>query len=242
MIIYPAIDIKDGECVRLYQGVMKTAEKVASDALETALSFKAAGAKWLHMVDLNGAISGKRVNSDIFLEIAKKSGLKVQLGGGIRTIEDIEFYLEKGISRLILGSAAIVNPALVEEALKLFGDKIAVGIDAKGGKAASDGWVKDSGLDYIELAKKMEGLGVACIIYTDIGCDGMLKGPNLEQLDKINNSVSCDIIASGGVTDLNDIKELKKLQLYGAICGRSIYSGSLDLKEAVAYAQGPQEV
>ncbi len=237
MLIFPAIDIKDGKCVRLYQGDMNTAETVAADAFETALAFKKAGALWVHMVDLNGAVSGKRVNSDIFLKVAADSGLMLQLGGGIRSMEDVEFYLDKGVNRVIFGSAAIANPALVEEAVKLFGDKIAVGIDAKGGKVATEGWLKESGLDYIELAKKMEGLGVGCIIYTDIGRDGMLKGPNFEQLDKINKSVSCDIIASGGVTDLYDIKELKKLGLYGAICGRSIYSGSLDLKEAVAYAQ-----
>ncbi|HOO26309.1 MAG TPA: 1-(5-phosphoribosyl)-5-[(5-phosphoribosylamino)methylideneamino]imidazole-4-carboxamide isomerase [Clostridiales bacterium] len=237
MLIFPAIDIKDGKCVRLYQGDMNTAETVAADAFETALAFKKAGALWVHMVDLNGAVSGKRVNSDIFLKVAADSGLKLQLGGGIRTMADVEFYLERGVDRIIFGSAAITNPALVKESVKLFGEKIAVGIDAKDGKAATEGWVKDSGLNYIDLAKKMEGLGVGCIIYTDIGRDGMLKGPNLEQLDKINRSVSCDIIASGGVTDLDDIKQLKELGLYGAICGRSIYSGSLKLEEAVAFAQ-----
>lgn len=233
MLILPAIDIKDGECVRLYQGKMSTAEKVAGDPLETALAFKAAGAHWIHMVDLNGAIQGSRINSKIFIDVAKNSGLLVELGGGIRKIEDIDFYIQNGISRVVLGSAAISNPALVALAVKKYGNKIAVGIDAKNGKAAAEGWTAVSELDYIDLARKMEALGVQTIIYTDIGKDGMLSGPNIEQLEAIDAAVSCDIIASGGITDINDIKQLKQSGLYGAICGRSIYKGTLDLAEAV---------
>ena len=233
MVILPAIDIKDGECVRLYQGEMSSAEKVAGDALETAKAFKAAGARWIHMVDLNGAIQGSRVNSEIFINVAKNSGLAVELGGGIRQMEDIDFYLQNGISRVVLGSAAISNPKLVELAVKKYGEKIAVGIDAKNGKAAAEGWTEVSGIDYIELAQKMEELGVEYIIYTDISRDGMLSGPNMEQLKAIDSAVNCNIIASGGITNLDDIKLLKNSGLYGAICGRSIYKGTLNLTEAI---------
>lgn len=233
MYIFPAIDIKDGNCVRLYKGEMSTAEIVADSYLKTAEEFKKAGCKYIHMVDLNGAVEGKRINSNIFIEVAKESGLTVELGGGIRTMNDIEFYLENGISRIILGSAAIKNPQLVEEAVKLFGEKIVVGIDAVNGKAASEGWAEVSGFDYIDLAKKMEQYGVKNIIYTDISKDGMLSGPNIQQLVKLNDAVSCDIIASGGISNINDIKNLKEAGIFGAICGRSIYSGTLDLKEAV---------
>ncbi|HZJ78041.1 MAG TPA: 1-(5-phosphoribosyl)-5-[(5-phosphoribosylamino)methylideneamino]imidazole-4-carboxamide isomerase [Clostridia bacterium] len=233
MIILPAIDIKNGECVRLYKGEMDTAQKVADDYMETAKAFKSANAEWIHMVDLDGAINGKRVNSEIFIDVAKNSGLKVQLGGGIRKIEDIEYYINNGISRVVLGSAAIKNPELVKVAVEKFGKKIAVGIDAKGNKAAADGWVKVSSIDYIELAKKMESFGVKYIIYTDINRDGMLSGPNFENLEIINEAVDCNIIASGGIANIDDIIDLNKLDLYGTICGRSIYSGSLNLAEAI---------
>jgi phosphoribosylformimino-5-aminoimidazole carboxamide ribotide isomerase len=233
MVILPAIDIKDGECVRLYQGEMSSAEKVAGDPLETAKIFKAAGAEWIHMVDLNGAVRGSRVNSKIFINIAQNSGLRVELGGGIRQMEDIDFYLQNGISRVVLGSAAISNPAIVELAVKKYGEKIAVGIDAKNGRAAAEGWTEISGMDYIELAQKMEKLGVEYIIYTDISRDGMLSGPNMEQLKAIDSAVKCNIIASGGITNLDDIRLLKSTGLYGAICGRSIYKGTLSLSEAI---------
>ena len=233
MVILPAIDIKDGECVRLFQGEMSSAEKVAVDPLETAKAFKKAGAEWIHMVDLNGAVQGSRVNSKIFIDIAQNSGLLVELGGGIRQLEDIDFYLQNGISRVVLGSAAINNPALVELAVKKYGKKIAVGIDAKNGKAAAEGWTEISGVDYIELAGKMEKMGVEYIIFTDISRDGMLSGPNMEQLKAIDAAVKCNIIASGGITNLDDIKLLKNSGLYGAICGRSIYKGTLHLTEAI---------
>ena len=237
MTIFPAIDIKSGECVRLYQGDFSTAEKVASSYTQTALSFRAAGCAWVHMVDLDGSLEGRRVNQDIFKDVAKNSGLKVQLGGGIRTLEDAAYYFERGIERVIFGSAAVKNPDLVAQAVQAFGrDRIAVGIDAKNGFAATQGWTETSGPHYIDLAKQMESLGAATIIFTDIGRDGMLAGPNLEQLAALQNAVSCDIVASGGVTDLGDIQALRDLGLYGAICGRSIYAGTLDLAEAVKEA------
>jgi len=234
MIIFPAIDIKNGDCVRLYQGVMDTAEKVAENPLETARAFRTAGAEWVHMVDLDGAVSGKRVNSPIFLEVAAQSGLRVELGGGIRTMEDIDFYLSQGIARVVIGSAALQNPELVRQATLKYAEHIAVGIDARDGKATADGWVSQSGVDYIQLAQKMLQYGVQYIIFTDICRDGMLSGPNLEQLRRLRDAVDCDIIASGGIVNLEDIRALRAEGLYGAICGRSIYAGTLDLRQAIA--------
>ncbi|MCD7723184.1 MAG: 1-(5-phosphoribosyl)-5-[(5-phosphoribosylamino)methylideneamino]imidazole-4-carboxamide isomerase [Clostridiales bacterium] len=233
MIIFPAIDILGGVPVRLYKGEFSTAKRVAESALAAARAFESDGAEWIHMVDLDGSKEKKRVNSGVFLEVAEKTGLKVELGGGIRTMGDIEFYLENGISRVILGSAAIKDHALVENAVKKYGGKIAVGIDAKNGFAAAEGWLESSAYNYIDLAKKMEALGVSNIIYTDISKDGTLSGPNLKELAEINNSVSCSITASGGVTDLDDILALRDLKLYGAICGRSIYNATLSLRDAI---------
>ena len=233
MVILPAVDIMDGKPVRLYKGDFSTAHQVAEGALKTALDFEKAGAEWIHMVDLDGSLMKKRVNEKIFLSVAENTALKVEVGGGIRTMQDIDFYMSSGISRVILGSVALKDPELVKKAVNAYGDKIAVGIDAKNGYAAAEGWTQTSDIYFTDLAKKMEQCGVKTIIYTDISKDGTLSGPNLEQLDEINNSVSCDIIASGGVTDIDDIKALKSLGLYGAICGKSIYSGSLDLKQAL---------
>lgn len=236
MIILPAIDIKDGKCVRLRKGEFDTAEQVAASPYDTADSFRQAGAAWIHMVDLDGAKDAKPVNSEIFCKVAAQSGLKVELGGGIRRMDTIEYYLQQGIARIILGSVAVKNPALVKEAVQHFGGQIAVGIDAKQGMVATEGWLDTSNVNYIEMAKMMEAVGVQTIIYTDISKDGMLSGVNGEQLDAINQAVSCNIIASGGVKSLADIELCKQLGLYGVICGKSIYSGSLDLAEAVAKA------
>lgn len=233
MVILPAVDIMDGKPVRLYKGDFSTAHQVAEGALKTALDFEKAGAEWIHMVDLDGSLMKKRVNEKIFLSVAENTALKVEVGGGIRTMQDIDFYISSGISRVILGSVALKDPELVKKAVNAYGDKIAVGIDAKNGYAAAEGWTQTSDICFTDLAKKMEQCGVKTIIYTDISKDGTLSGPNLEQLDEINSAVSCDIIASGGVTDIDDIKALKSLGLYGAICGKSIYSGSLDLKQAL---------
>lgn len=233
MIILPAVDIMGGKPVRLYKGDFSTAGQVAENALDTAKEFENAGAEWIHMVDLDGSLQKKRVNTDIFLSVAENTSLKVELGGGIRTMQDIEFYLSGGISRVILGSVALKDPQLVKEAAGEFGNKIAVGIDAKNGYAAAEGWTQTSNIYFTELAKKMEQFGVETIIFTDISKDGTLSGPNLAQLEEIDHAVSCNIIASGGITNIEDIKALKSLSLYGAICGKSIYSGTLDLKEAL---------
>ncbi|MDD4565264.1 MAG: 1-(5-phosphoribosyl)-5-[(5-phosphoribosylamino)methylideneamino]imidazole-4-carboxamide isomerase [Eubacteriales bacterium] len=238
MIILPAIDIKNGECVRLTKGDFNTTEKVAEDPLVTALSFMEAGAEWIHMVDLDGAKEGSLKNSEIFIRIARNTGLKVELGGGIRTLESIEYYLDHGIARIIIGSAAISNPEMVKTAVEKYGDRIAVGIDARNGIAARDGWLSDSGVEYLTLAKDMEAIGVKYIIFTDISKDGTLSGPNRDQLRRISEAVRCNIIASGGIHTLEDIKDLKEMALYGAICGKSIYKGTLLLKEAVACGKG----
>lgn len=233
MIIFPAIDIIDGKPVRLYKGDFSTAAQVAEDALETALSFVEAGCEWVHMVDLDGSLKKKPVNAQTFITVARETPLKVELGGGIRTMNDIDFYAQNGISRIILGSVALKDPQLVKEAVKEFGDLIAVGIDAKNGYAAAEGWTQSSNVYFTDLASQMESAGVKTIIYTDISRDGTLSGPNIEQLKEINDAVSCNITASGGVTDINDIRLLRDNGLYAAICGKSIYQGTLNLKEAV---------
>jgi len=240
MIIFPAIDIKGGECVRLFRGDYSTAHRVADDPLSTAVSFREAGAQWVHMVDLDGAKSGSAENSAIFESVAKSSGLKVELGGGIRNMAAVERCLQAGVSRVILGSAAVKDPAFVREAVAKYAEKIAVGIDARNGVVAAEGWTEDSGVDYIELAKRMESIGVRTIIFTDISKDGMLSGPNLEQLERLNSAVSCDVTASGGIKDIEDIRALAELGLYGAICGKSLYSGTLSLREAIALAERGQ--
>lgn len=233
MIIFPAIDIIAGKPVRLFKGDFATAEQVASDALETAESFVKAGAEWIHMVDLDGSLKKERVNSETFVSVANETSLKVEIGGGIRTMQDIDFYANHNISRVILGSVALKNPKLVEEAVKEFGSLIAVGIDAKNGFVATEGWTEGSDTHFIDLAKQMEQMGVETIIYTDISKDGTLSGPNVEQLVELNNAVRCNITASGGVTNIGDIINLRDNELYGAICGKSIYKGTLDLREAI---------
>ena len=236
MIILPAIDIKDGQCVRLVKGDFATTHKVAEDPMATAESFKKSGAVWLHMVDLDGAVQGKGVNSSIFTSIARQSGLKVELGGGIRDMKTLAGYLENGIERAIIGSAAFDTPEIVAEAVREFGDRIAVGIDARDKMVATRGWLDTTDMNYIELAKRMEDKGVKHIIFTDISKDGTLKGPSMEQLCELKEAVGCNIIASGGIAVLDDIIELKNKDIYGAICGKSIYSGSLSLEKAIEAA------
>lgn len=238
MIILPAIDLKDGECVRLVKGDYATAHKVAESAVETAKQFQAAGAEWIHMVDLNGAKSAQPENSGVIFDVLKNTPLKVEIGGGIRNLETVAFYLENGISRVILGSAALSNPNLVQTAVRRYGDRIAVGIDARDGNVAAQGWTETSAVNYIELAKKMEEYGVKYIIFTDISRDGTLTGPNLEMLNTLNQAVSSNVIASGGVSNLKDIANLLRLGLYGAICGKAVYTGDLDLKSAISMTKG----
>lgn len=233
MIIFPAIDIMDGKPVRLLRGNFETAEQVAEDVLSTAKQFARVGCTWVHMVDLDGSLQKKPVNADPILQVVKHTPLKVEVGGGIRTMEDIAFYLDRGVDRVILGSVALKNPELVQQAVDAYGDKIAVGIDAKQGMVATEGWTEDSQMDFIELAKAMEKMGVATIIYTDIGRDGTLSGPDVQGLDRLNKAVGCNVIASGGVTTITDILVMKDKKMYGTICGKCIYKKTLDLREAV---------
>lgn len=236
MVILPAIDIKDGSVVRLFKGDYATVEKVADNFLDTAKSFEAAGAEWIHMVDLDGAKEGRPVNTKIYTEVAEKTRLKVELGGGIRSLETIDEYLKMGISRVILGSAALKNPQLVKDAVDKFGaERIVVGIDAKNGLVATEGWLETSDVNYIDLANKMITYGVKYFIFTDISKDGTLSGVNAEQLKALRDGTrgKCKIIASGGVHTIEDIRICKDMGLYGTICGKSIYTGSLDLKQAI---------
>lgn len=233
MIIFPAIDIMDGKPVRLLRGDFATAEQVAEDVLTTAKQFARVGCTWVHMVDLDGSLQKKPVNADPILQVVEHASLKVEVGGGIRTMEDIAFYLDRGVDRVILGSVALKNPELVQQAVDAYGDKIAVGIDAKQGMVATEGWTEDSKMDFIDLAKAMEKMGVATIIYTDIGRDGTLSGPDVQGLDRLNKAVSCNVIASGGVTTITDILVMKDKKMYGTICGKCIYKKTLDLREAV---------
>lgn len=239
MIILPAIDIKDGKCVRLWKGDFQTAEQVAESYMDTAHGFAEAGAQWIHMVDLDGAKSAQPVNADIFLDVAKHTPLKVELGGGIRSLDTVEYYLSGGISRVILGSIALKNPRIVKEAVAEYGDRIAVGIDAKNGKVAAEGWLDDSDVDYIALAREMIRAGVGTFIFTDISKDGTLSGVNAEQLSALADATrgQCNIIASGGVHTIEDIRICREMGLYGTICGKSLYKGTLDLREAIAEAQ-----
>ena len=233
MIILPAIDIKDGNCVRLFKGDYATVEKVCESPYLAAQRFSEAGAQWLHMVDLDGAKDAKLTNADLIIDVAKQSGMKVEVGGGIRDMNAVEYYLSRGIDKVILGSAAVKNPEFVIEAVKAFGDKIVIGIDAKNGMVCAEGWIDESEINYIELAKRMEQIGVSQIVFTDIDQDGTLAGPNLKQLDNLAHEVHCNIVASGGVSVLKDIVNLAQLNVYGAICGKAIYTGNLDLKQAI---------
>ncbi|MDE5935860.1 MAG: 1-(5-phosphoribosyl)-5-[(5-phosphoribosylamino)methylideneamino]imidazole-4-carboxamide isomerase [Ruminococcus sp.] len=240
MIILPAIDIKDGNCVRLFKGDFSTVEKVAGDYLETAKSFEDAGASWIHMVDLDGAKEGRPVNTKIYTDVAEKTNLKVEIGGGIRNLETIQEYLSMGITRVILGSVALKNPKLVSDAVEKFGnERIVVGIDAVNGMVATEGWLESSDVNYIELADKMISVGVRYFIFTDISKDGTLSGVNTEQLKALADATSgrADIVASGGVHTMDDIIACKEMGLYGTICGKSNYKGTLNLKAAVEYSE-----
>lgn len=234
MIIFPAIDMLDGNCVRLYKGEYSSAGKVAEDPILTAQRFCDAGAEYIHMVDLDGAKNGAGAmkNRRAVYKITEKFGIPVELGGGIRTMRDIEEANACGVARMILGSAA-TDLSFLSKAVDKYGDKIAVGIDAKGGYVATAGWIEATDLYYTDFAREVEKLGVSTIIFTDIGRDGTLEGPNLEMIDTLARAVSCNITASGGIKDIDDIKAIKNMGLYGAICGKSIYSGTLDLSEAI---------
>lgn len=237
MIILPAIDLKGGKCVRLYKGDFNRLEIVANSAVDTAEYFKKCGAEYIHMVDLDGALKGKGVNIDLVSKVIEEVKVPIELGGGIRDIETIDYLIQRGISRVILGTAALNNPKLVKESVNKYGEKIAVGIDAKNGYVAVDGWLNISKVDYVDFAKEMEAIGVKNIIFTDISRDGTLTGPNISALEKLKENVSCDITASGGIKSIDDVKKIKEMNLYGVIIGKAIYSKTIDLKEAVTLSK-----
>ena len=233
MIIEPAIDLKDGKVVRLLKGDFGTVHKVAEDPIATAQAFAAAGAKYIHMVDLDGAKSGQRINSAIVRAVADQTGLKIELGGGIRSMADLEAVFDMGVWRAVIGSAAVTDPDFVAEAVARYGERIAVGVDAQNGKVKTAGWMEDSGLNYVNFSKSMEALGVKTLIFTDIDTDGALSGPSYERLRELQRAVSCRIVASGGVSCNEDIERLAEMGLYGAIIGKAYYAGTIDLKQAV---------
>lgn len=241
MILFPAIDLKDGECVRLKLGDMDQATVYNADPAAQAKTFEDQGFEWLHVVDLNGAFAGESVNGQAVESILKATKNPVQLGGGIRTLAHIESWLEKGLARVILGTVAVRDPDLVRQACKEFPGKIAVGIDAKGGKVAVEGWAEASSLGVLELARKFEGAGVSAIIYTDIDRDGILTGINWDATIDLAEAVSIPVIASGGLASIADIVRMTMpdaQKLEGAISGRALYDGRIDPAEALAILRG----
>lgn len=228
MILFPAIDLKDGQCVRLLKGDMDASTVYNENPAAQAQSFEKAGFKWLHLVDLNGAIEGRSVNAATVNDILHTINIPVQLGGGIRNLAAIERWLAAGVSRIILGTIAVRQPDLVKQACEKFPGRIAVGIDARGGKVAVAGWVEESTMDAIELAKKFADVGVSAIIFTDIDRDGTGSGLNIEATAGLAQAVSIPIIASGGVGSLADLQAVKAAGLHGAVIGRALYDGSID--------------
>jgi phosphoribosylformimino-5-aminoimidazole carboxamide ribotide isomerase len=241
MILFPAIDLKDGECVRLVRGLMEEATVFNDDPAAQARAFQGAGFDYLHLVDLNGAFEGKPVNADAVEAILKDVKIPVQLGGGIRDLATIEAWLEKGITRVIIGTAAVKDPDLVREACKKFPGRIAVGLDAKDGRVAVEGWAEVSDVTVLEMANRFEDVGVAAIIFTDIARDGVLEGLNMDATVGLANAISTPVIASGGLSSIDDIKALIAADcagLEGAISGRALYDGRLDPAEAIALLKG----
>ena len=236
MILYPAIDLKDGKCVRLLRGEMEAATVFNDDPAAQARAFEAAGCGWLHLVDLNGAFAGQPVNAAAVEAILASVTVPTQLGGGIRDMGTIEGWLAKGLARVILGTVAVRDPGLVREAARAFPGRVAVGIDARGGRVAVEGWAETTEMTAVDLARRFEDAGVAAIIYTDIDRDGAMGGPNIEATAALARAVSIPVIASGGVSSMEDLRALKACgaALDGVISGRALYDGRIDLAEAVA--------
>jgi phosphoribosylformimino-5-aminoimidazole carboxamide ribotide isomerase len=239
MILYPAIDLKDGQCVRLLRGDMQQATVFEHTPPRQAQQFEAAGFSWLHVVDLNGAFEGRPVNEQAVRAILASVRLKLQLGGGIRSLDRMDAWLSLGVARIILGTVALKNPALVKEACRLFPGRIAVGIDAKEGYVAVEGWAELSDMPAVDLARKFEDAGVAAIIYTDISRDGAMQGSNVAETTALARQVSIPVIASGGVSSLADIRAYKAQQkhgIHGIIIGRALYDGAIEPAQALAVA------
>jgi len=237
MILYPAIDLKDGNCVRLLRGDMAEATVFSDSPADQARSFEGSGFAWLHVVDLNGAFAGHPVNRDAVSAILGAIQIPVQLGGGIRDMATIDAWLEAGVRRVVLGTAAARNPELVRDACRAYPERIAVGIDARDGKVAVEGWAESTDLDALDLARRFEDVGVATIIYTDIERDGALQGVNVEATAAFADAITIPVIASGGVTSHDDLTALKAHEqsgIQGVICGRALYEGRIDPAQALA--------
>lgn len=237
MRIYPAIDIKDGKCVRLLRGSFDDVTVYGDDPAEMAKKWEAQGGEYIHVVDLDGAVKGHGVNAEAIRRICESVSVPVQTGGGIRTMEDIEAKLSCGISRVIIGTKAVSDPEFIKNAVEKYGSKIAIGIDAKDGKVAIEGWEKTTEYGAVEFAEKMTALGVKTIIYTDIATDGTLAGPNVEAMKEMASSVNADVIASGGIGNIEHIKSLSETGVEGVIVGRALYTGGVDLAAAVEAAR-----
>jgi len=233
MRIYPSLDLMNGSFVRLKQGDFNEVTTYGSDPVAKAKEFAKAGAKWLHVVDLDAARTGNSLNESVIEVIVKESGLIVQTGGGVRRLSDIERKLKVGATRVVIGTAAVNNPAFASQAVKEFGDAVVVGIDAKAGIAAAHGWTDVGTVTAVDLAKQMEDAGVKTIIYTDIAKDGMMEGVNVEATAEMINSVGCSIIASGGVSCMDDLHAVKAINSSGVILGKSLFIGALDLSEVI---------
>ena len=236
MNFYPAIDIKDGKFIRLKQGRLDKVTVYGDNPVEIAKKFSEAGAKWIHVVDIDGAFKGKSINQKVILDIKKNSKTKIQVGGGIRTQESASFYLNNGIDRVVLGTIALENPEIIEQLCKDYPGRIAVGIDAKKGMIATEGWSKTSTIEVGRLSKLYENIGVSCIIFTDIEKDGLMEGVSLNQLKNLLKNTKLNVIASGGVSSLDDLKKLKSLEkknLIGVISGKAIYENKFCINEAI---------
>lgn len=237
MQIFPAIDLKNGQCVRLFQGDFSKQTVVNEDPIAQAKAFASDGATYLHIVDLDGALEGRPVNLEIIKKMQTVAKIPVQVGGGIRSMAQVDYYLESGVNRVIIGSAALTNPDFLRAAVQKYGSKIAAGIDAKNGFVATSGWLDVSQVSYLDLAKQMEEMDVETIIYTDISRDGTLTGPNLEQMAALQKHVSINLVASGGVSSRADLEALAKLGLYGAIAGKALYNGNISMSDVVEVEQ-----
>lgn len=237
MKIFPAIDLYEGKAVRLYKGDYAAMTVYSENPVEIALDFKAQGAEWIHLVDLEGARDGDTPNLETIRRIVQESGLCAEVGGGIRSIEVIEKYLAAGVSRVILGTAAVTDPAFLSEAVARFGEHIAVGVDIKDGCVAIKGWRETSALEAFDFCRKLESLGVKTVICTDISKDGAMQGTNHALYDAMRKELGMQIIASGGVTDVTDIKRLAAMNLYGAIIGKAYYTKAISIKEAIEVAK-----
>lgn len=236
MKIFPAIDLIDGCAVRLLRGDYNQKTVYSNNPVDVAKSFVEAGAEYIHIVDLDGARDGSNANIETVRKIVEESGLKAEIGGGIRSIEAIEKYLNLGVMRVILGTAAVTDSEFLKNAVKTYGEKVAVGVDVKDGKVAIKGWTQVSQLDCFDFCRKLESLGVKTVICTDISKDGVMSGTNIDLYKKLSAEFNMDIVASGGVSNLENVRTLTEMNMYGAILGKALYTGGINLKDAIAIA------